>query len=64
VNGSPRASAPRLPATRPDIDKLLRAVLDALTGLVFVDDGQVVTVNMAKEYANVTGVELTWHTIA
>lgn len=51
------ASAPRsrrLPHVRPDLDKLVRAVLDALgsrTGAgVFGDDGQVVTVSAAKQY--------------
>lgn len=36
--------------TRPDIDKLARAVLDALKGIAFEDDGQVVRVVMAKRY--------------
>jgi crossover junction endodeoxyribonuclease RusA len=33
------------PAKRGDVDKLLRATLDALTGTVYKDDAQVVTVN-------------------
>lgn len=33
------------PAKRGDIDKLLRSTLDALTGTVYRDDAQVVTVN-------------------
>lgn len=41
----------RQPATRPDIDKLVRAVLDALTGIVFGDDGQVVSLAASKRYA-------------
>jgi crossover junction endodeoxyribonuclease RusA len=42
-----RANAPRCcyPAKRGDVDKLLRSSLDALTGTVYVDDAQVVTVN-------------------
>jgi crossover junction endodeoxyribonuclease RusA len=65
-DGTPRDSAPRLPITRStrDIDKLERAVLDALTGVVFVDDAQVVSVNKGKEYSHVPGLDLTWHTIA
>lgn len=63
TKGALRKGAPRLPS-RPDLDKLLRAVLDALTGIVFVDDGQVVKLNAGKEYGNVAGAELTWHTIA
>lgn len=35
----------------PDLDKLIRGVLDALTGVVYRDDGQVVYVAAAKYYA-------------
>ncbi len=46
-----------LPAVRPDVDKLLRAVLDALTeARVFKDDGQVVTATASKVYAQRPGV--------
>jgi len=38
-------------AKRPDADKALRAVLDALTGVAFVDDGQVVDLRGLKFYA-------------
>ena len=46
-----RDSAPELPTTKPDVDKLLRAVLDALTGICFIDDAQVTQVNATKSYA-------------
>ena len=36
--------------TKPDIDKLERAVLDALTGAAFEDDSQVVRVIKSKEF--------------
>jgi crossover junction endodeoxyribonuclease RusA len=36
---------------QPDVDKLLRALLDALTGIVWVDDSQVCFVNVNKVYA-------------
>ncbi len=36
--------------TKPDIDKLLRGVLDALTGIVFRDDAQVVGVQCYKMF--------------
>ena len=39
------------PTTKPDADKLIRAALDALTGVVFADDSQVVTLTAWKEYA-------------
>lgn len=39
------------PTTYPDIDKLLRAILDGLTGVAFHDDAQVVRVLVDKLYA-------------
>lgn len=46
-----KASAPIAPAVHPDLDKLARAVLDALTGIVFRDDKQVVGMTLSKLYA-------------
>lgn len=39
------------PCVLPDIDKLLRSCLDALTGVVYRDDAQVVNVWVSKQYA-------------
>lgn len=36
---------------RPDVDKLARGVLDALTGVVWVDDSRVVSLHVQKPYA-------------
>ena len=36
--------------TAPDVDKLTRAVLDALTGVLYVDDRQVVRLEARKDY--------------
>ncbi len=38
------------PASRPDLDKLLRAALDAMTGLAFDDDAQVAVALAEKAY--------------
>lgn len=38
------------PDKRPDLDKLTRAVLDALTYVVFADDSQVVDIRASKDY--------------
>lgn len=53
-------SAPKYPATLPDIDKLVRAILDALTGIVWRDDAQVVAIEAYKRYSDelVTVVEV------
>ena len=37
---------------KPDIDKLCRALLDGLTGVVMVDDSQVVWLNAHKRYGS------------
>jgi crossover junction endodeoxyribonuclease RusA len=39
------------PATYPDVDKLARAVLDALTGIVWRDDGRITQLSTAKAWA-------------
>jgi crossover junction endodeoxyribonuclease RusA len=44
--------------TRPDLDKLLRTVLDALTGIFFADDSQVISLVAGKEYSDSCGVEI------
>jgi crossover junction endodeoxyribonuclease RusA len=38
---------------RPDVDKLTRAVLDALTGTVIADDSQVVELHSTKRIAEI-----------
>lgn len=50
VAGIRRPSAPPFPATKPDVDKLVRAALDALTGVCYLDDAQVVSVTASKRY--------------
>lgn len=35
---------------KPDLDKLIRAVLDALSGIGYEDDSQVVMIDAVKEY--------------
>lgn len=39
------------PAKKPDIDNVLKAVLDALNGFAYDDDRQVVSVTCRKFYA-------------
>lgn len=46
-----RASAPTTHTTKPDLDKLVRALLDGLNAQAFVDDNQVVEVTARKRYA-------------
>lgn len=61
-----RVQAPQsLPKTRrsfavkkPDLDKLTRAVKDALTGVIYRDDSQVVEMLLTKQYGEVPGVSV------
>lgn len=46
--------------TKPDIDKLIRSVLDALTGIIWVDDSQVVEIHARKEFGVQPGAKITF----
>ncbi len=46
-----RESAPMHPTVYPDVDKLARCTLDALTGLAFTDDSRIVSLYVGKQYA-------------
>ena len=47
-----------LPVTRPDIDNYIKAVMDALNGVAYEDDSQVVTLTAAKLYSADPRVEI------
>lgn len=51
--GALKKSAPRFPATRPDLDKALRSTCDALGEAgIWADDSQVVHIDAMKQYAD------------
>lgn len=45
-----REAAPDYPTGKPDVDKLARAILDALTGIWWDDDSRVVSLDAVKVY--------------
>ena len=47
-----------LPAKKPDLDNLVKAVLDALLGVALQDDKQIVELRAGKLYGAVPGVEI------
>lgn len=49
--GGLKPGAAVVPATKPDVDKLARATLDALTGAIFDDDSRIVELVVRKRYA-------------
>lgn len=56
VTTDPRPSAPEHKVTTPDVIKLGRAVEDALSGVIYVDDNKVVDQHVIKCYSRYTGV--------
>jgi len=57
AKGALRDAAPRH-VGKPDIDKLCRAVLDALTGIAYADDSQVVALDASKVYGPTASTEI------
>lgn len=47
-----RPGAPTMHTQRPDVDKLIRSTLDALTGTVWHDDSQVIAVSGGKQWTS------------
>ncbi len=45
-----KATAPKWPVKRPDLLKLTRGIEDALTGVVYRDDSQIVRESLCKRY--------------
>lgn len=43
------------PAKKPDVDNILKAVLDALNGMAYKDDKQVIEVTCGKWYSQSSG---------
>ncbi|HAB9977055.1 TPA_asm: RusA family crossover junction endodeoxyribonuclease [Listeria monocytogenes] len=46
------------PAVRPDIDNYVKAVLDALNGIMFSDDGKIIELIAYKRYSDVARTEV------
>jgi Holliday junction resolvase RusA-like endonuclease len=56
--GVVKPSAPRFPHTRPDALKLARGVEDALTGIIWRDDAQIVDGRQLKRWGEPARVEI------
>lgn len=48
----------KMPAVKPDLDKLIRSTSDALTGVCWHDDGQIVEIRAQKHYGSPERVEI------
>lgn len=53
--GQVKSSAPEHHTTRPDTTKLLRCLEDALTSIIYYDDGQIVAQHVFKVYGPTPG---------
>lgn len=51
----PKRPKNKLPITRPDLDNYVKGVLDALNEMIWMDDSQIVEMNVAKFYDDLTG---------
>ncbi len=56
--GAVRATAPKLPTVKPDATKLFRSTEDALSGILWVDDAQIVKQVVGKEYGDQPGARI------
>lgn len=54
----PRTVTRLEPSVAPDLDKLIRAVLDGLTAIAYRDDGQVTSITASKSYGERPGVSV------
>ena len=54
----PKTVKREYPSVAPDLDKYIRACLDALTGICYIDDSQVIQITASKEYADNPGVDI------
>ena len=57
-SGELRLNQPIYHTAKPDLDKLIRCVLDALTGIAYWDDSQVVEIRAVKMYGERPGVQV------
>ena len=46
------------PTVAPDLDKYIRGVLDALTGIAYQDDAQVIDIKAEKVYSDMAGADI------
>jgi crossover junction endodeoxyribonuclease RusA len=56
IMARPKSAKRAFPSVKPDLDKLIRAVLDGLTGVAYEDDSQVILIQSSKTYGEKQGV--------
>ena len=51
------------PQVKPDLDNVMKAVLDAMNGIVYVDDSQVINLVATKRYSTDPRIEVYLHEV-
>lgn len=46
------------PVVKPDVDNVAKSILDALNGIVYVDDKQIIELDIKKIYAETSWTEV------
>ena len=46
------------PTVTPDLDNCLKVFMDAMNGIVYLDDKQIVSINCEKVYSEISGVDV------
>jgi len=46
------------PTKKPDIDNIVKAILDGMNGIVYLDDKQVVDLHLTKVYSSKEGIDI------
>jgi Holliday junction resolvase RusA-like endonuclease len=54
----PKSTKRKHPSVRPDLDNYIKSILDAVQGVLFEDDGQVVQMSARKQYSEEYGIDL------
>lgn len=54
----PKSVKREYPSIRPDVDNYAKAVLDAMNGIVFKDDGQIISLTVSKAYHTTPGTDV------
>lgn len=53
-----KPAAPKFPTCKPDVLKLSRGVEDAMSGIIYSDDSQIVSERIFKRYSRTPGVQV------
>lgn len=46
------------PVVKPDVDNVAKSILDALNGIIYLDDKQIIKLNIEKIYAETSWTEV------